>query len=135
VRPTVRPVLTGLSIVFPALDYGDFSNMNGGNFDPPHKSHRDGVDVDVQFPGYPARDAAVAQQLIRHLNHPTLGSRIGTVLVTYNRSGGPVFAGRPVPDPFWLAIKDVTLNDGRMARNVIRPHDDHGGHFHWRIIP
>jgi hypothetical protein len=134
VLPSVRPALVGLTISFPSLKYGDFSNMNGGNF-PPHKSHRDGIDVDVKIPGYAARDAAVAHTLLGHLNDPQNGSRIRQVFVTYNKPGGKVFPGRPIPDPFWLAIKDVTLNDGRAARAVIVPDEGHDTHFHWRIAP
>lgn len=135
VLPSIRPALNGLSIDFPSLLYGDISNMNGGSFDPPHKSHQDGIDVDVTFPGFVKRGPAVAAKLIAHLNDVTFGDRIARVWVTYNRPGGPDFLDRPHPDPFWLAIKDIVLTDGRKAAKVIRPKPGHDTHFHWRITP
>jgi Penicillin-insensitive murein endopeptidase len=135
VRPTVRPILVSLFVHFPALRYGDMSNMNGGSFSPPHNSHQNGTDVDVKFPGYEDRDAAVARTIVRHLNDPLNGSAIQRVFVEYNKPGGAVFPGRPTPDPFWLAIRDVILNDGRRARDVILPLGGHDTHFHWRINP
>jgi hypothetical protein len=135
VLPSVRPVLHSLSIAFPELDYGDISNMNGGKFPPEHDSHRKGVDVDVKFPGYEKLDATVAHELIRHLNNPHNGRQIKAVLVTYNKPGGPHFDKRPDPDPFWLAIKDVILNNGTPVPNVIIPWEGHLTHFHWHITP
>jgi hypothetical protein len=135
VLPSVRPVLVALSIAFPELRYGDISNMNGGKFPPEHDSHRKGVDVDVKFPGYEKLDASVAHELIRQLNNPHDGGRIKSVLVTYNKPGGEIFKGRPTPDPFWLAIKDLTLNNGDPVPKVIIPWDGHLTHFHWRVTP
>jgi hypothetical protein len=135
VLPSVRPVLVALSIAFPELLYGDISNMNGGEFPPEHNSHRKGIDVDVKFPGYEKLDASVAHELIRQLNNPHNGARIQSVLVTYNKPGGEIFPGRPTPDPFWLAIKNLTLNNGTPVPNVIIPWEKHLTHFHWRITP
>jgi hypothetical protein len=109
--------------------------MNGGRLDPPHQSHRNGVDVDVVIPGYAPRNAAVADALLDHLNDPHNGSRIQRVFVTYDKPGGPVFPGRPHPDPFWQTIENVTLNDGRRDGVVIQPLENHDTHFHWRVIP
>jgi hypothetical protein len=128
VKPSVRLVIDH----FTADTWRDFSNMNGGPF-APHASHQTGNDADGWFPGYNARDAQTAHQIIHQLNVPQYGHRITRVFVTYNRPGGPVFAGRPNPDPFWLAIQNVHLNDGRLARNVIRSVGGHGTHFHYRI--
>jgi hypothetical protein len=122
IRPSVKPVLEH----FPDISWGDMSNMNGGNFFPPHHSHRDGVDVDGWFQGYNNRNAATAQRLIGYLNDRTYGSRIQQVGVTYQRVNGNLF---------WEAIRNVNLNDGRHARDVIRPWDGHDTHFHWRIGP
>jgi hypothetical protein len=116
-----RPSLNALISSYTGLIWGDFSNMNGGRF-PPHSSHDEGLDADGWFPGYNARDAATAATIIGHLNAAN-GSQITTVFVTYEE----------VPsDPFWQAIKDVVLNDGRLARAVIRPAAGHTTHFHWR---
>jgi hypothetical protein len=129
VKPTVRQLIGQ----YPGIDWGDFSNMNGGRF-PPHQSHQTGNDADGHFGGYNARDAATARTIIRHLNGPD-GDRIQRVFVTYNRPGGPVFPDRPRAerDPFWNAIKNVVLNDGRQARTVIRPLAGHNTHFHWLV--
>ncbi len=119
VKPSVRTVIEH----FAGLTWGDFSNMNGGPF-PPHQTHNDGNDADGWFNGYNARDAATAQTIIGHLNDATYGSRILTVYVTYQQANG---------NAFWEAIRNVTLNDGRQARDVIRPLGGHTTHFHWIV--
>jgi hypothetical protein len=119
ILPSVKTVLDHYS----GITWGDMSNMNGGAFSP-HASHQNGVDADGWFAGYNNRDAATAQTLIGYLNDPTYGSRIQLVGVTYQRVDG---------DPFWDAIKNVTLADGRRARDVIQPWAGHTTHFHWRI--
>lgn len=107
------------------ITLGDFSNMNGGQF-APHQTHRDGTHVDGWFNGYNARNAATAQTMINLLNDPTHGSNIQTVYVTFQQVN---------TDAFWNAIQNVVLNDGRMARDVIRPVGGHTTHFHWIINP
>lgn len=117
VKPSMREIVDHFG-----LTYGDFSNMNGGNF-PPHSSHRNGNDVDGWFSGYNARNAATATQVIAHLNDTTHGSRISMVFVTFDRVA---------TNTFWNAIKDVNLDNGRRARDVILPVAGHTTHFHWR---
>lgn len=117
--PSVASVLSDAGITV-----GDISNMNGGPF-APHASHRQGVDADGHFEGYNNRDADVAATMLGHLN-ATYGPRIQVVFVTY--------AQEP-DDPFWTAIRNVELDDGRRARDVIRPLGGHTTHFHWRIQP
>jgi len=112
-KPTVRTFINGTT----GLSWNDFSNMNGGRFQP-HSSHQTGNDVDGRFAGYLARDAATAAAIIGHLN--TYGSRIQLVGVTFT----PAFAA---------AIAGVTLNDGRRATDVIRNWASHVDHFHWRM--
>lgn len=119
VKPSVKTVME----YFISLTWGDISNMNGGSF-PPHSSHRTGNDIDGWFSGYNEINAATAATIISHLNDSTYGSRISLVFVTYDRSTGK---------PFWEAIKNVTLNDGRKAADIIRPVAGHATHFHWRV--
>ncbi|OWY67428.1 hypothetical protein B7486_31830 [cyanobacterium TDX16] len=119
VKPSVKTVME----YFSSLTWGDISNMNGGSF-PPHSSHRTGNDIDGWFSGYNEINAATAATIISHLNDSTYGSRISVVYVTYSRSTG---------NPFWEAIKNVTLNDGRKAADIIRPANGHATHFHWRV--
>lgn len=119
----VKPSVKTVTEAFGAINWGDFSNMNGGRF-APHASHNTGNDVDGHFAGYNARDAATANTMIGFLNDPTYGSQITLVFVTYARTP---------TDPFWNAIMNVTLADGRAARDVIQPVGGHGTHFHWRI--
>lgn len=119
VKPSVDDVVAHYPIVV-----GDISNMNGGRF-PPHGSHRTGNDVDGWFNGYNARDAETAATILGHLNDATYGSRITTVFVTFVRD--------PM-DAFWNAIRNVTLADGRRARDVIRAVGGHTTHFHYRIV-
>lgn len=116
-----RPSMLALINSFAGLTWGDFSNMNGGPF-PPHASHNLGLDADGWFAGYNARDAATATTIIGHLNSAS-GSQIAAVFVTFDQVD---------TDPFWQAIKDVVLNDGRRAPDVIRPMGGHTTHFHWR---
>jgi hypothetical protein len=106
-----------------AIVVGDISDMNGGPF-PPHETHQSGVDIDGWFWGYNELDAATAEILLGHLNDPVVGSRIELVYVTYEQVDS---------DPLWLAIRDVTLADGRAARDVIQPYPGHDTHFHWRV--
>lgn len=120
VKPSVRTVIEHYSDV----TWNDASNMNGGSFEPDHDSHRTGNDADGWFTGYNERNAATAATIINHLNNPNYGSRIKLVFVTYDQVNG---------NPFWEAIRNVTLNDGRKAANIIRPASNHTTHFHWRI--
>jgi hypothetical protein len=122
----VQPGLRAIANHFTSNNYGDFSNMNGGSFKPDHEEHREGEDVDGHFANYNNRDAATAATIIGHLNDPTYGSQIARVLVTFVQAD---------TNPFWNAIKNVTLNDGRLARNVIHPANKHKGHFHWDRKP
>jgi len=117
-----KPSLKEIADHFSGVTYNDFSNMNGGPF-APHGSHRTGNDVDGWFSGYNARNAATAATIISQLNDDTHGSRIIIVFVAFERTATNVF---------WNAIKDVTLDDGRRARDVILPDAGHTTHFHWR---
>ncbi|MGH9175676.1 MAG: hypothetical protein ACRD1H_15020, partial [Vicinamibacterales bacterium] len=120
VQPSVLALLEHFG---DAIVVGDTSDMNGGPF-PPHESHQTGHDIDGWFIGYNELDAATAATIIGHLNDPTHGSRIELVYVTYEQVD---------TDPFWLAIRDITLADGRLARDVILPNPGHDTHFHWRV--
>jgi hypothetical protein len=117
-----KPSVADFVEQYAGLIWNDFSNMNGGIFEP-HKSHHTGNDADGWFHRYNAIDAATAATMVAHLNEP-LGSRITTVFVTYEAKPG---------NAFYDAIQGVTLNDGRAATEVIRPVIDHTTHFHWRI--
>jgi hypothetical protein len=119
---TQRSVREFLSHYENDITIGDISNMNGGPF-PPHVSHRNGLDVDGWYPGYNARDANAAAIMLDLLNRPS-GHRVSTVFVTYDQAPG---------DSFWEAIEAVTLDDGRLATEVIRPLSGHTGHFHWVV--
>lgn len=119
VKPSVDKVVSHFPIVV-----NDFSNMNGGSFKPDHKSHQTGNDVDGWFDGYNARNNATAATIIGHMNDETYGSRITKVFVTFQRVA---------EDKFWTAIKDVTLKDGRKAKDHIRAVGKHETHFHYRI--
>jgi hypothetical protein len=119
----IRPSVLNLLDQVADVDFGDMANMNGGTFDP-HASHGNGLNVDGKYAGYAARDAACAQTMIDHLNTAAYGSSITQVFVTYTSTQTNVF---------YQAIKDVTLNDGRLATNVIRPVTNHDTHFHWRF--
>ena len=103
---------------------GDVSNMNGGKFSP-HSSHQTGQDIDGWYTGYNNHDAAAAATMLYFLNDPAYGSQIFRVLVDFEKTA---------TDPFWNAIKDVTLADGRPAATVIFPDADHDTHFHWRLL-
>ncbi|TIL87507.1 MAG: hypothetical protein E5Y73_25190 [Mesorhizobium sp.] len=102
------------------ITVNDVSNMNGGKF-PPHITHRDGTHLDGRYAGYEARDAAAAHTMINLLNDKPYGKHIHTVWVTYNA-------------PFFDAINGVTLDDGRLATNVIDPEPGHTDHFHWVLV-
>jgi hypothetical protein len=119
----VKPGLKAIVEHYEGITLSDFSNMNGGNNYPPHSSHRCGNDVDGRFEGYSARDAATAATIIGQLNDSPFGSGILMVFVTYEKKDTNLF---------WTAIKDVELDDGRRARDVIRDESGHGNHFHWR---
>ncbi len=118
-----RPSLKTLAEGYSGMLWGDFSNMNAGDFEPDHGSHQKGVDADGWFDGYNARNAATAQKIIQQLNSP-LGSNILMVGVTFEQIS---------TSTFWNAIKDINLADGRKAKNVIFPWKKHEGHFHWRM--
>jgi|GEM_PF-1724432 len=117
-----KPSVADLVEQYNGLTWGDFSNMNAGAF-PPHASHRSGNDGDGWFAGYNAIDAATASTIIDHLNEAD-GSQITSVFVTYQAQDG---------NAFYDAIRDVTLDDGRAATDVIRPVGGHSTHFHWRV--
>ena len=116
-----QPGMVALASHFSGNRYGDFSNMNGGDF-PPHSGHKTGDAVDGWFPGYNARDATSAATLIDRLNDPLYGSRIARVLVTFEKT---------TSNPFWNAIRNVVLADGRRASDVIHPAPGYQTHFHW----
>jgi len=87
----------------------------------------------IRFGKYPS-EAASAQTMIGYLNDRNHGPRILLVGVTFRDAAGTV-----THSEFWNAINknqdgtDVTLSDGRLARNVIRHWAGHADHFHWRI--
>ncbi len=119
----VLPSVKTIAEHFDGITWGDFSNMNGGPF-PKHKGHRDGTEVDGHFAGYNERNAATARKMIEYLNDDTYGSHIRIVYVTF-----------PARPGFWNAIKDVVLDDGRRARDVITDAAEHDTHFHWSLRP
>jgi len=114
-KPGVKTFVDGTN----GFTWGDFSNMNGGPF-APHSIHRTGNSADGWFSNYNARNAATAASIIGHLN--TYGARITTVYVTFAANSA-----------FATAIANVTLNDGRAAKNVIRNFGGHTTHFHWEM--
>lgn len=119
------PFTVELAEHFTSVTYGDFSNINAGSFKPDHETHENGRHLDGWFDGYNARNGATADKMIDYLNDPDYGSHIKTVYVTFSKSGGNT--------SFWNAIKDVELDDGRMAKDVILPLSNHDTHFHWII--
>lgn len=119
----VTPDIKVLVEQFQDVQFGDFSNMNGGYF-PPHVSHQRGVDVDGWFPGYNSLDEATAEFLLDLLNQPGIIERVELVLITYSQTDG---------DAFWTAIRNVTLVDGRPAAAVFWPESEHDTHFHLRF--
>ena len=99
---------------------------------PPHgtrgvsdgSGHYGGFGIDGKYPGYENLDAAAAQKMIQLINtHPT---KIEKVYVCFWDEDSALNW-----DPFWRAIKDITLADGRRAKDVIRTDWDHYDHFHW----
>lgn len=122
VKPSVLPVAEH----FTDLLWSDFSNMNGGSFYPPHKSHQSGNDIDGRFAdgSYNPHSAATAMRMLAYLNDPTYGSRIICAFATYAKTP---------TDAFWNTIKGKKLRDGRQATLVILSIPGHGEHFHWRI--
>lgn len=119
----VMPSVKALAEQLPDVQYGDFSNMNGGYF-PPHISHQRGVDIDVWFVGYNALDGAAAQFMLDLLNQPGIIERVELAFVAYTQTES---------DPFWETIRNVALVDGRMAGEVLLPEADHDTHFHLRL--
>ena len=119
----VKPSVKTVAEHFTDINWGDFSNMNGGKFIQ-HSLHRTGNSIDGKFTGYEEINADTAKTIIGHLNDPTFGSRIQKVFVAYKKT---------TTNTFWNAIKDVTLNDNRKAQDVIRPDPDHDTHFHWEV--
>jgi len=113
--PSVRAKVDELG----SLTWGDFSNMNGGIFEP-HQLHRDGHSADAWIDGYNNRDAATADALIALLNGG-LANRIRFMYVAYRRSEG---------NAFYNAIRGRTLTNGRKVENVILPDAQHTTHFH-----
>jgi hypothetical protein len=145
VKPSVRTVAEH----FRGINWGEFSNMNCGVFKP-HDGHRTDNDIDDHYAGYNARDAAAARKMTRFLNDKEYGKKIATVFVTYENPAYPTRwvqdakgncnAKKKIgkkesrkPDPFWNAIKDVKLNDGRRAADVIVSSNCHDTHFHWVV--
>jgi hypothetical protein len=153
-RPSVVKAVTYFSHRFSALSWGDFSKMDAGYF-PPHKSHRDGLDVDGSFPDYFQQlhgnllyrcvkrasnggctrferidkivTAHAAVRLLALLDDRRYGDRIEKVFVDF-------WDGSQL-SPFSRAIDGVRLRDGRLATDVIRPDAEHDGHFHLRFLP
>ncbi len=119
----VTPNVKTLAEQLPDVQYGDFSNMNGGFF-PPHVSHQRGVDIDVWFFGYNDLDGAAAQFMLDLLNRPGIIERVELAFVAYAQTDG---------DPYWEVIRDVVLTDGRPAGDVFLPEPDHDTHFHLRL--
>ena len=119
----VTPDVKALAEQLQGVEYGDFSNMNGGSF-PPHVSHQRGVDIDVWFFGYNDLDAEAARFMLDLLNQPGIIERVDLLFAAYTQTDG---------DPFWEEIRDVTLLDGRPAGEVFLPDAEHTGHFHLRL--
>jgi CARDB len=122
VKPTVKPIVES----FTSVEWGDASNMNGAQIEP-HAEHRTGNDVDGWFTGYNDRGAEDANRMVELLNaaHDRgYVKRVERVLVTYAVAAS---------DPFYAAIAEVELKDGRNAIDVIVPASDHADHFHWDI--
>lgn len=113
--PSVRETVTQLGV----SKWGDFSNMNGGNFIQ-HSLHRIGRSADAWMEGYNSLDAAAAEALISMLNSGP-GHKIHFMYVRYNRNPG---------NPFYRAIAGRTLTGGRPVDRVILPDAEHGTHFH-----
>jgi len=107
-----------------SASWGDFSNMNAGSFAPDHRSHSSGLDADGWYSGYNAIDAAAAVKMIALLNSPGVAANVEYVLVSHTPRSG---------NAFYDAYKDVTLIDGRKAKNVIRNYAGHDTHFHWSM--
>jgi len=149
VLPRVGTAADALDNAIAGTVWGDFSNMNGGHF-PPHRTHREGIDVDGDYNGYDARDAAVAQDLIDMLRYPVHGTSIQTIYVTYNRrpTDPTQLCERRGRQParhdadhsaFFRAIRGVEVPAAgggmRLANAVIEPVEQHCRHFHIRFFP
>jgi hypothetical protein len=120
VQPGVNTILTQ----WPDMQFGDFSDMNGGPF-PPHVSHQRGLDADVYFAGYENLDSFAAETLLALIDGQPWLTRLDLLFVAYTPTDG---------DPFWDVIKNVTLSDGRPAAQVFYPEAEHTGHFHVRFL-
>jgi hypothetical protein len=116
-----QPGTIAIATLFGNHYYGDFSNMNAGDF-PPHSGHKTGDAVDAWFPGYNLRNAATAATIIEQLNNPIYGTQIARVLVTFEKTPA---------NAFWNAIQNVILTDGRRAADVIHPAPGYETRFHW----
>lgn len=101
----VRPSARSFMEQFPNLLWGAASNMNDGSLN----SGRSGLQIDATFKGFNGKSAASAQQLLRLLNNPAVGSRIEFLDLQFT-----------LKSKFYAAIKDVQLADGRMAVSVLR---------------
>ena len=119
VQPAVNTIIAG----WQGVQIGDFSNLNGGPF-PPHITHQRGLDIDVYVPGYELLDAHAAETLLSLIDNQSVLTHLDIILVTYSQTDG---------DPFWEAIRDVPLSDGRPASQVFYPEPEHTGHFHVRF--
>jgi hypothetical protein len=133
--------------------WNDFSNMHGGHF-PIHKGHRAGDTIDGDFGGFRNLDKTAGERVIAFLNKYSSNGEIEYIGIGYStksikmENGKPVVVnGKPVlvegctvavpvssTNPFWNAVKDVTLVDGRLARNVIRNWPGHCDHFDIRVL-
>jgi hypothetical protein len=119
----VQPAVNTIIASWEGVQIGDFSDLNGGPF-PPHVSHQLGLDIDVWFPGYENHDAYAAEMLLTLIDSEPVLSHLDLIFVAYSQTDG---------DPFWEAIREVTLSDGRTAAQVIHPEPGHTGHFHVRF--
>lgn len=119
----VQPAVNSIIATWQGVQIGDFSNLNGGPF-PPHITHQSGLDIDVWFPGYENHDGFAAQTLLDLIDNQTVLAHLDVIFVAYSQTDG---------DPFWEAIRNVTLSDGRPASQVFYPEPEHTGHFHVRF--
>lgn len=119
VKPGVKQIAEKLA---DRLQYGDFSKMNGGYF-PPHQNHKTGNDFEATFTGYDKRDAAVADTLIELANE--IIQEVGSEHLTYiHVTFTPEFSD---------AIKNVTLTEGKQAKQVFLNRKGFEKHFSVRI--
>jgi hypothetical protein len=109
------------------LEVNDCANMHGGPF-APHKGHRDGRNVDLNFTNYVRFDAECARHLVSLLNDPNYGYKVVQCFVEPPGSRRQFAA-------FWKVIDESILVDGRPASAVIVNLNPHADHFHWKIDP